>query len=315
MPGDAPGVARAAAMLQRGGLVAFATETVYGLGANALDDAAVVGIFAAKGRPRFNPLIVHVPDFAQAARLADFPDIARELAAAFWPGPLTLVAPRAENCPLSLLVSAGLDSVALRAPSLPLAQALLRKTGFPIAAPSANISGRLSATTAADVAQSFGASVELVLDGGACPIGIESTVLGFQGSDVVLLRPGAITRAELEPITGALLEPEGSQIAGPGMLASHYAPRANLRLDATEAHDGEALLALGLTAQSNATAMANLSETGDLREAAANLFSMLRRLDASGASTIAVMPIPDTGLGEAINDRLRRAAAPRETAQ
>jgi L-threonylcarbamoyladenylate synthase len=305
---DASAVARAGEILRRGGLVAFPTETVYGLGANALDDNAVAGIFAAKGRPRFNPLIVHVPDFGQAESYGEFPDMARELAAAFWPGPLTLVVPRKKDCALSLLVSAGLDTVAMRAPSHPVAKALLAESKVPIAAPSANPSGRLSATRASDVAEALGDHVDLILDGGDCSVGIESTVIGFDHGAAVLLRPGAIARDELEPITGALRATDKAHIAAPGMLESHYAPRAALRLNAHGTQNGEALLAFGSDAPAAAL---NLSKSGNLREAAANLFSLLRKLDASGAQTIAVMPIPNDGLGEAINDRLARAAAPR----
>lgn len=305
---DAGAVMRAGEILRRGGLVAFPTETVYGLGANALDDTAVAGIFAAKGRPRFNPLIVHVPDLCHAESYGEFPDMARELAAAFWPGPLTLVVPRKKDCALSLLVSAGLDTVAMRAPSHPVAKALLAESKVPIAAPSANPSGRLSATRASDVAEALGDHVDLILDGGDCSVGIESTVIGFDQGAAVLLRPGAIAREELEPITGALRAADKAHIAAPGMLESHYAPRAALRLNARETQNGEALLAFGSNAPSAAL---NLSKSGNLREAAANLFSMLRKLDASGTRMIAVMPIPDDGLGEAINDRLTRAAAPR----
>jgi L-threonylcarbamoyladenylate synthase len=306
---DAAAIAAAAKALKRGALVAFPTETVYGLGANATDDAAVAGIFAAKGRPKFNPLIVHVRDYEHAAEHGRFPSLARDLAAAFWPGPLTLVVPRRERCELSLLVSAGLDTVAMRAPSHAIAQQLLIESRLAIAAPSANPSGRLSATSARDVAGALDGEVDLILDGGACPVGIESTVIGFEGETAVLLRPGAIARSELEPITGALQSPKQGRIASPGMLESHYAPNAKLRIDAKHAKRGEALLAFGPDAP-EAEIVLNLSPRGDTREAAANLFAMLRRLDAKSES-IAVMPIPDEGLGEAINDRLRRAAAPR----
>ena len=305
---DAGAIARAGEILRRGGLVAFPTETVYGLGANALDDNAVAGIFAAKGRPRFNPLIVHVRDLKDAESHGAFPDMARELAVAFWPGPLTLVVPRKKDCSLSLLVSAGLDTVAMRVPSHPVTKALLAEAKVPIAAPSANPSGRLSATRASDVAEVLGDHVDLIIDSGDCPVGIESTVIGFDHGATVLLRPGAIAREELEPITGTLRAADKAHIAAPGMLESHYAPRAALRLNAHQARNGETLLAFGSGAPSTAP---NLSKSGNLREAAANLFSMLRKLDASGAQTIAVMPIPNKGLGEAINDRLARAAAPR----
>jgi L-threonylcarbamoyladenylate synthase len=305
---DAGAIARAGEILRRGGLVAFPTETVYGLGANARDDHAVAGIFAAKGRPRFNPLIVHVRDLKEAESYGEFSDMARELAAAFWPGPLTLVVPRKKNCTLSLLVSAGLDTVAMRVPAHSVAKALLSEAKRPIAAPSANPSGKLSATRAADVAEGLSEHVDLILDGGDCPVGIESTVVGFENNHAVLLRPGAIAREELEPITGALRAADKTHISAPGMLESHYAPRATLRLNAQHTQNGEALLAFGSSGPAN---VLNLSKTGNLREAAANLFSMLRKLDASGAQTISVMPIPNEGLGEAINDRLARAAAPR----
>jgi len=305
---DTNAIARAGEILRRGGLVAFPTETVYGLGANARDDHAVAGIFAAKGRPRFNPLIAHVRDLKEAESYGEFSDMARELAAAFWPGPLTLVVPRKKDCALSLLVSAGLDTVAMRVPAHPVAKALLAEAKLPIAAPSANPSGKLSATRATDVAEGLSEHVDLILDGGDCPVGIESTVIGFENGHAVLLRPGAIAREELEPITGSLRAADKAHIAAPGMLVSHYAPRAALRLNAHEAKSGEELLAFGPDAPAKAL---NLSKSGNLREVAANLFAMLRKLDTSGAQTIAVMPIPNEGLGEAINDRLTRAAAPR----
>ena len=307
VPADTTSIATAAAILRRGGLVAFPTETVYGLGADATNGEAVAGIFAAKGRPRFNPLIVHVRDLAQAETLAEFSDSARTLAAAFWPGALTLALPRRKNCPLSLLVSAGLDTVALRVPSHPLAMRLIAETGRPLAAPSANASGRVSPTTAAHVAEELGDKVELILDGGATSLGIESTVIGYEHGRPVLLRPGAVPREAIEKIAGPLGAPSGDAISSPGQLESHYAPRAKLRLNAHEAESGETLLAFG----PDARGATNLSATGDLKEAASNLFAMLRRLDASGAGRIAVMPVPESGLGEAINDRLRRAAAPR----
>jgi len=309
-PADAEAISAAAAILKRGGLVALPTETVYGLGANAGDDAAVAAIFAAKGRPSFNPLIVHVRDYEHAIEHGVFPALARDLAAAFWPGPLTLVVPRVDNCKLSLLVSAGLDTVALRAPSHPIAQRLLQVSKLAIAAPSANPSGRISSTTAQDVADGLFGAVDLILDGGPCAVGIESTVIGFDGERAVLLRPGAIARSELEPITGALKAPRAGHVASPGMLKSHYAPNAALRLEVKHPKKDEALLAFG-PRPPDAEITLNLSERADTREAAANLFAMLRRLDAQGPKTIAVMPIPDDGLGEAINDRLRRAAAPR----
>ena len=293
-------ISEAARILRRGGLVAFPTETVYGLGADATNGEAVARIFAAKGRPRFNPLIVHVRDLAQAETLAEFTPEARELAHAFWPGALTLVLPRAKDCALSLLASAGLDTIALRAPSHPLAQMLLAAAERPIAAPSANASGRVSPTAAAHVAEELGDMVDLILDGGATPLGLESTVIGFQGGKPVLLRPGAIARERLPPLVAR----SGATISSPGQLESHYAPRARLRLNAQSAEDGEALLGFGPY-----DADMNLSPRSDLNEAAANLFAMLRALDAKGTARIAVMPIPEHGLGEAINDRLRRAAS------
>jgi L-threonylcarbamoyladenylate synthase len=307
-------IVEAARILKGGGLVAFPTETVYGLGANARDDAAVAGIFAVKQRPRFNPLIVHVAGRSDAERFAQFHRKAARLADRFWPGGLTLVLPRLESSGLSLLVSRGLDTVAIRVPAHAVAQALLEESGLPIAAPSANRSGRISPTTADAVAEELGADISLILDGGPCSIGLESTVIGFHGEDPVLLRPGAIARDDIEAIAGPLAVPIAGTIAAPGMLESHYAPSAPLRLNAVSVSPDEALLAFGPRHPEGAAAMCNLSPTGNLREAAANLFVMLRRLDRSGASTIAVMPVPEQGLGEAINDRLRRAAAPRPTA-
>jgi L-threonylcarbamoyladenylate synthase len=303
---DSAAVAAAAAILRGGGLVAFPTETVYGLGADATNGEAVASIFAAKRRPRFNPLIVHVQDRAQAEAFAEFPPEARKLAEAFWPGALTLVLPRRADSALSLLVSAGLDTVAIRAPSHALARQLIAETGKPIAAPSANASGRVSPTTASHVAEELGDVVDLILDGGRAALGIESTVIGFENGKTVLLRPGAVAREEIEKISGVLGAPSSKGIASPGQLESHYAPRAALRLNVRDAEPGEALLAFGAT-----QGAMNLSPAGDLKEAAANLFAMLRKLDASGAVRIAVAPIPEHGLGEAINDRLLRAAAPR----
>ncbi len=299
---DPAGVAEAARVLVRGGLAAFPTETVYGLGADAGNGEAVAAIFAAKGRPRFNPLIVHVANAEAARRQAVFNPLAEKLAARFWPGALTLVLPRSANATVSLLVSAGLDTVALRAPSHPVARALLAAAGRPIAAPSANASGRVTATSAAHVAAELGDKVDLILDGGATPLGLESTVIGFDGGRAVLLRPGAIARQEIEAVTGPLA-PAGGTIQSPGQLESHYAPAARLRLNASKAESGEALLGFGPVAD----AWLNLSPAGDLKEAAANLFSMLRDMDEQ-VGAIAVSPIPETGLGEAINDRLRRAA-------
>ena len=304
-PADARAIADAAAVLRQGGLVAFPTETVYGLGADATQGEAVARIFAAKGRPRFNPLIVHVSGLEDARTHAVFADAAEKLARAFWPGALTLVLPRRADCRLSDLVSAGLDTVALRVPDHPVARALLQAAQRPIAAPSANRSGHVSATNAAHVAADLGEKVDFILDGGDAPLGVESTVIGFDGDRPVLLRPGAIARDAIEAVVGPLAA-AGQDIQSPGQMESHYAPRAALRLNAVAAMPGEALLGFG-----NAPGAAlNLSPRGDLAEAAANLFAMLRALDA-GAARIAVSPISQHGLGEAINDRLMRAAAPR----
>jgi len=306
---DPDAIAEAARILRRGGLVAFPTETVYGLGADAGNDRAVAAIFAAKGRPRFNPLIVHVASLADAERLADFTPAARELANRFWPGALTLVLPRRTDAPLSLLVGAGLDTFAIRVPAHAIAQKLLADSGLPIAAPSANRSGEISPTTAQHVCESLGDHVDLILDGGPTRLGLESSVIGFDDGAPVLLRPGAVTREQVEAIVGPLRGASGDTVSSPGQSASHYAPKAVLRLNAKSAAAGEALLAFGAAPKSEP--MRNLSVAGDLDEAAANLFAMLRALDGLRPTAIAVMPIPDSGLGEAINDRLRRAAAPR----
>jgi L-threonylcarbamoyladenylate synthase len=304
-PADAKGIAEAARILRDGGLVAFPTETVYGLGADATNGEAVAAIFAAKGRPLFNPLIVHVADLADARRHVELSPRAQALAQTFWPGALTLVLPRKKDSPLSLLVSAGLDTVALRAPSHPAALALLKETGRAIAGPSANRSGQVTATTAQHVKDSLDGKVDFILDAGSAALGIESTVIGFDGDRPLLLRPGAVPRDEIEDLIGPLGAP-GALIRSPGQLASHYAPRASLRLNAGEIESGEVLLGFGDVAG----ARLNLSPRGDLKEAAANLFAMLRELDQS-ATRIAVSPIPAKGIGEAINDRLQRAAAPR----
>jgi len=310
IPVDAKAIAEAAALLRAGALCAFPTETVYGLGADATNADAVLAIYETKGRPRFNPLIIHCPDLAMAERLAVFPPLARRLAAAFWPGPLSLVLPQRPGNGLADIATAGLDTVALRVPDHPVALALLAATGRPLAAPSANPSGRLSPTTAEQVRRGFSGRVP-VLDGGPCRSGVESTIPAVEGERLVQLRAGALSRDEIEARLGvAVGQAKGdAAIAAPGMLLSHYAPRAHMRLD-TAPRPGEAWLAFG-PAQPFAGPMRNLSETGDLREAARNLFSMLHALDEEGAGTIAVSPIPETGLGEAINDRLRRAAAPR----
>ncbi|HUF87077.1 MAG TPA: L-threonylcarbamoyladenylate synthase [Thermohalobaculum sp.] len=315
---DAGGIARAAGLLRAGRLVAFPTETVYGLGADAGDGRAVAGIFAAKGRPRFNPLIVHVTDLAAAARLVVLPAPARRLAEAFWPGPLTLVAPMRDGAGVAGLVTAGLPTLAVRVPAHPLAQALLAAFGGPVAAPSANRSGQLSPTTAAHVIAALGGRIAAVLDGGPCPVGLESSIIGFAGERAVLLRPGGLPVEALEGALGVPLgvpvgAAEGGPVSAPGQLASHYAPGAGLRLDAGRPAPGEAWLGFGADPAEIAGPALNLSPGGDLAEAAANLFAHLRALDArlGGAGTIAVAPIPLHGLGRAINDRLARAAAPR----
>jgi L-threonylcarbamoyladenylate synthase len=304
-------IARAAALLRAGRLVAFPTETVYGLGCDATNDHAVAAIFAAKSRPRFNPLIVHVRDLPEVETLAVFNSSARRAVARFWPGPLTLVLPRRPAAGLSLLVSAALDTVAIRVPAHPVAQALLRETGHPIAAPSANRSGRVSPTKAAHVAEDLGDDVALILDDGPTPVGLESTVLDLSGEAPALLRPGAITIEALTDLLGPIALPGSALPKSPGMLASHYAPGLPVRLAATEACPGEALLAFGPDAPPGFAEVLWLSRSGDLTEAAANLFAMLRRLDRPPFTGIAVMPISEHGLGRAINDRLRRAAAPR----
>jgi L-threonylcarbamoyladenylate synthase len=297
--------------LRAGRLVAFPTETVYGLGGDATNDHAVAAIFAAKARPRFNPLIIHVSDLAEAEGLAVFNSAAHRAAAQFWPGPLTLVLPRQPAAGLSLLASAGLDTVAVRVPAHPVAQALLREAGRPIAAPSANRSGRVSPTEAVHVAEDLGDDVAMILDDGPTPIGLESTVLDLSGEAPALLRPGAVTFEALTELLGPLGLPGSGLPKSPGMLASHYAPQLPLRVAATHARPGEALLAFGPDAPPGFAEVLWLSRSGDLAEAAANLFAMLRRLDQPSFTAIAVMPIPEHGLGRAINDRLRRAAGPR----
>ena len=309
---DEAAVLEAAALLRAGRLVAFPTETVYGLGADATDDRAVAAIFAAKGRPRFNPLIVHAADPEAAEALVAFDQRARDVAARFWPGPLTLVLPRRPGCPVSLLCSAGLDTLAVRVPAHPLARRLLRASSRPVAAPSANPSGRVSPTTAAHVAESLGDKVALILDGGPCAVGLESTVLDLSEPQPLLLRPGGVTGEALEDLLGPLAAAgAGAVPKSPGQLDSHYAPALPLRLDAAEVRPDEALLAFGPEVPAGAAATLNLSPTSDLSEAAAKLFAALRALDRPELKAIAVMPIPDEGLGQAINDRLRRAAAPR----
>jgi L-threonylcarbamoyladenylate synthase len=314
-------IAAAADLLAEGGLVAFPTETVYGLGGDATRERVVARIFAAKGRPRFNPLIVHLAPGWPVGEIAIMDERAERLAAKFWPGALTLVLMRAPGCPISLLASAGLDTLALRMPAHPIAQALLKRAHLPIAAPSANPSGRLSPTEARHVAEALGDKVDVILDGGPCPGGLESTVLDLSVEEPRILRPGLVTQEAIEAELGTKVvrlpeAPPGAnadsdEIKSPGMLASHYAPKKPLRLNAASAEPGEAFLAFGPNPPRSVLASLNLSPTGDLVEAAANLFAYMHRLDASQAHTIAVMPIPEEGLGAAINDRLRRAAAPR----
>ena len=308
-PATPRAISRAAGLLKASQLVAFPTETVYGLGGDATNERAVAEIFAAKGRPRFNPLIVHVPGLAEAEALAIFDDRAREVVARFWPGPLTLVLRRRSDSGLSLLGSAGLDTIALRAPAHEVAQALLRETGRPIAAPSANRSGRVSPTEAAHVAEEIGDRVFLILDGGRTPVGLESTVLDLSAEAPALLRPGGVTSEQLTALLGPIAALTKGSLKSPGMLASHYAPSLPLRLEADRAQPGDALLAFGPEAPPGFAEVLWLSRSGDLAEAAANLFAMLRRIDRPPFTGIAVMPIPEHGLGRAINDRLRRAAA------
>ncbi len=315
--GHAAGIAEAARCLVEGGLVAFPTETVYGLGTDARNGAAIARPYAAKGRPAFNPLIAHVAVATTARQLGRFDTAAERLAAAFWPGPLTLVLPKLERCPVADLATAGLDSIAVRVPAHPAAHAILRDFGGPVVAPSANRFGHVSPTMAAHVLADLGGRIDLIIDGGATPVGLESTIVACLGFDApALLRPGGVPREAIERVLGAPLANSPSRdedvSRAPGMLASHYAPRTPLRLDANRVAPGEALLAFGPALAQGAPAavkVLNLSARGDPIEAAANLFSHLRVLDASGAGTIAVMPIPLAGLGEAINDRLRRGAS------
>ncbi|MEL6620162.1 MAG: L-threonylcarbamoyladenylate synthase [Pseudomonadota bacterium] len=299
---DQAGLARAADLLSSGALVAFPTETVYGLGADARNGNAVAQVYDAKGRPAFNPLIVHVADLEAAQRIGRFDDAALKLASAFWPGPLTLVVPLADGHGLSPLVTAGLDTVAVRVPAHPVARDLLARVAVPVAAPSANLSGRISPTTADHVLSGLDGRIAAVLDAGPCTVGLESTIVGT--APLVLLRAGGVPVEDIAAITGPLAEPD-NRITAPGQLASHYAPHAVVRLNANSAQPGEVLLGFG-PMQSDL----NLSIAGDMVEAAANLFGHLHRLDAT-RRPIAVAPIPNCGLGRAINDRLRRAAAPR----
>jgi L-threonylcarbamoyladenylate synthase len=309
---DAGAITAAARCLASGGLVAFPTETVYGLGADAGNGEALARLYAAKGRPSFNPLIAHVASLAAARKLGQFDAAAERLAQAFWPGPLTLVLKKSPGCPVADLALAGLDSVAVRVPAHPLAQALLAAFGGPIVAPSANRSGHVSPTAPAHVLADLRGRIDMVLDGGPCSVGVESTIVACI-DEPTLLRPGGVVRADIERVLGRPLQLAAAEEAplAPGMLASHYAPKSRLRLNADAPRTGEALLAFGPGAPAGGVMTLNLSPRGDLIEAATNLFSHLRALDASGAAAIAVMKVPHEGLGEAINDRLARAAAPR----
>jgi len=321
LPANEAAVASAARCLAQGGLIAFPTETVYGLGADAANPAAIARLYQAKGRPAFNPLIAHVGDLAGGQKIARFDATATALAQAFWPGPLTLVLPKLRDCPVADLATAGLDTVAVRVPAHPVAKAILRAFGGPVVAPSANLSGHVSPTTAEHVHHDLAGRIDLIIDGGAVAVGVESTIVGcFEAP--MLLRPGGLPRAEIERVLGrALVQPpddadnDSGQPLAPGMLASHYAPRTRVRLNAERIEAGEALLAFGpglVTGVETAAAVMNLSARGDLTEAAANLFGYLRTLDTRGARAIAVMPVPHHGLGEAINDRLHRAAVDRD---
>ncbi len=306
----------ARALLEAGQLVAVPTETVYGLAADATNGLAVAKIYETKGRPSFNPLICHVSDMAMVERIAVFDDVSQKLAEAFWPGALTLVLPLAANSGIASLVTAGLATIGVRMPQGPTRE-LIAQLGRPLAAPSANSSGKISATSAQAVEADLGAKIELILDGGASPVGVESTIIKVENGVVTMLRPGGIAAEEIEAVLDFALAraDQRAAIEAPGMLASHYAPRAKVRLDAVRILPGEALLAFGprrFCGVENALAVLNLSPTGDVNEAAANLFAYLNRLDQSGASMIAVEPITMSGLGEAINDRLMRAAAPRD---
>lgn len=309
LPDSPEGVEEAARLLAAGALVAFPTETVYGLGGNARSGAAVAAIYAAKGRPSFNPLIVHVDAVEAARRLAVFDARAERLAGAFWPGPLTLVLPQRDGAGLAAAVTAGLQTVAIRVPAHPLAQALLAAFGGPLAAPSANRSGRVSPTTAAHVLEGLSGRIAAVLDGGACRVGVESTIVGLSDGPR-LLRPGGVPAEMIEDVLGEVLATGGdaARPTSPGQLASHYAPAARLRLNASAPEAGEVWIGFG-----GGPERLSLSPTGNTDEAAARLFAALREADALAGpgGWIAVAPVPETGLGRAVNDRLRRAASPR----
>ncbi|OQM74947.1 threonylcarbamoyl-AMP synthase [Pseudaminobacter manganicus] len=309
--GDA--MERALALLGKGEVVAIPTETVYGLAGDATNGEAVARIFEAKGRPRFNPLIAHVSDLAMAERIGRFDPLSRKLADAFWPGPLTLVVPLQHDADIHPLASAGLDTIALRMPQ-GFGATLIARFGRPLSAPSANTSGRISPTSAAAVTASLGEKIRLVVDGGATEVGLESTIVRAVDGGLRLLRPGGMAADEIERVAGVALQRGVAGIQAPGMMVSHYAPNTGMRLDAKAVREGEALLAFGpkrIAGWQKAAAQLNLSEKGDLREAASNLFAFMRQLDVAGAEMIAVETVPMSGLGEAINDRLSRAAAPR----
>ncbi|MEK9644189.1 MAG: L-threonylcarbamoyladenylate synthase [Alphaproteobacteria bacterium] len=312
VPASPDSIRQAGDALRAGRLVAFPTETVYGLGADATSNSAVAAIFDAKRRPSFNPLIIHVTSIEAARELVAFDPLSDQLAARFWPGALTLVLPRRKDSPVSLLASAGLETIAIRVPAHETARAIIEAAGVPVAAPSANASGSVSPTRAEHVAQSLGDAVEIIVDAGPCPVGVESTVVSCKGATAIVLRPGGITVEELRTVAATVEVATGSTDApaSPGMLESHYAPAAALRLDAASMDAGEALLSFGDRSLPGGAEELNLSPRGDLREAAANLFAFLRELD-SRHDRIAVVPIPPEGLGLAINDRLSRAAAPR----
>jgi len=303
-------LAEAARLIQAGRLVAFPTETVYGLSADATNGEAVAAIFAAKGRPEFNPLIIHLAGILDAEMLVQFDDRARAVAAAFWPGPLSLILPRTETCPVNLLAGAGLQTLAVRVPAHPTAQALVKAAATPIAAPSANRSGEVSPTSAAHVVASLGDAVDLIVDDGPCEIGLESTVLDLSQPEPMILRPGVISEDDLEPLVGKLATSEGQSAAprSPGLLLHHYATRIPLRMMASVVAENEALLAFGPDPLKGAKITENLSRRGDFVEAASNLFAMMRILDRPDCAGIAVMPVPDNSIGRAINDRLQRAA-------
>jgi L-threonylcarbamoyladenylate synthase len=319
LPAGEAALATATRTLADGGLVAFPTETVYGLGADATNAFAIARLYQAKGRPAFNPLISHVGDLTAARAIGRFDTTALRLAEAFWPGPLTLVLPKAAGCAVAELATAGLETIAIRVPSHAVARDIMRALDRPVVAPSANLSGHVSPTTAAHVKADLEGRIDLIVDGGPVAVGVESTIVGcFE--EPMLLRPGGLPREDIERVLGRPLaqppadaESDSAQPLAPGMLASHYAPRTRVRLNAASVEAGEALLAFGTPAQGaeRAVAVMNLSPRGDLNEAAANLFGYLRALDATHAKTIAVMAIPEEGLGEAINDRLRRAAVGR----